>query len=319
VNFLVNGTNVFTSTSEPYQFGVAAPIGGDRVTIGATAVDLAGNEGTAATVEVNVVPDPGTTVTGRAVDAALNPLAGLTATAMGRSAITGTDGTFTLPGVPTIGGNITVYVSGTSAGSPRFGLSAGVPPVVGGMTVVGNVVTTIGPVLINFDTITGITPMGNSQGSAVPLAAQLSTQLQTSMGARFSSLSSDHVAVVNLGVGHATSGALGIGGVSAANLLTYNQPVVVTFSLPGSPSIPAVTNFVSIRADLAGGGGLMTLQAFDVNGVLLGTASVTDSGGPAVSLSLPNIHSIRVTQTQSNIAYDDLRFNPLTPAPGGQP
>lgn len=186
VNFLVNGTNVFTSTSEPYQFGVTAPAGADRVTIGATAVDLAGNVGTAATVEVNVIPDPGTTVTGRAVDAALNPLPGLIAIAMGISATTAADGTFTLPAVPTIGGNITVYLSGTSAGSPRYGLSASVPAVPGGTTAVGNIVTTVGPVLINFDAVPAITPMGNAQGTAVPLVAQLTTQLQVSTGARFS-------------------------------------------------------------------------------------------------------------------------------------
>jgi hypothetical protein len=239
---------------------------------------------------------------------------------MGISVTTGPDGTFTIPGVPTIRGNISVFVSGISGGLLRSGASASVAPVLGGTTVVGDIVTTVGPVLVNFENVPGVTPMGNSQGSAVPQAAQLATQLQMSAGVRFSSLNAGHVALVNLGVGHATSGSLGIGGVNASNQLIYSQPVVVTFTVPGSPATPAVTNFVSIRADNAGGGGTMTLQAFDITGVLIGTASVIDIGGPTVSLSLPNIHSIRVTQSQSNIAYDDLRFNPLSPAQsGGQP
>jgi hypothetical protein len=317
VNFLVEGASVFTATTEPYQFGVTVPAGVDRLTLGATAVDLAANIGTATNVVVNVAPDPGTTVSGRAVDAAMNPLPGLTATTIGISATTGPDGTFTIPGVPTIRGNISVFVSGISGGLLRSGTSPGVAPVVGGTTSVGDVVTSVGPILVNFENIPGVTPMGNAQGSVVPLLARLDTQLQNSTGARFSSLSSDYVAAVNLGVGHATSGTVGIGGVNVSNVLFYNQPVVVTFSVPGSPSVPAVTNFVSIRADNAGGGGAMTLQAFDINGVLIGTASVIDVGGPTVSLSLPNIHSIRVTQAQSNIAFDDLRFNPVTAAPGG--
>ncbi len=213
-----------------------------------------------------------------------------------------------------------MFVSGSSGGVLRSGTSSSVPPVAGGTTSVGDIATTVGPILINFENIPAVTPMGNAQGTSVPLAARLSTQLQMSTGARFSSVS-DHVAVVHLGLNHATSGLLGIGGVNAANSLIYNSPVAITFSVPGSPTIPAFTNFVSMRADFAGGGGTMTLQAFDINGTLIGTASVLDVGGPTVSLSIPNIHSVRVTQSQSNIAYDDLSFNPLTPAPppgGGQ-
>jgi hypothetical protein len=317
VNFLVDGTTVFTATTEPYQFGVTVPVGVSRLTLGASAVDPGGNVGTAVAVTVNVIPDPGTTVIGRAVDASLNPLAGLTATAMGMSAVTGSDGRFTISGVPVGNGNIAVYVTGISGGSLRSGLSASVAPAAGGTTSVGDIVTAIGTVLIDFETVPGVTAQASFNNGATVLAnARVSTQLQMTTGATFSSTAA-YVGLVRLGLGHATSGVNGFGGVNASNLLTYNSPVVVTFSVPGSPTTPAVTNFVSIRGDHSAGSGTMTMQAFDVNGAQIGTVTVPDSStGPTASLSIPNIHSIRITQTQGNIAYDDLRFNPLVPAPG---
>ncbi len=315
VNFLVDGTTVFTATTEPYQFGVAVPVGVARLTLGASAVDPGGNVGTAVDVTVNVIPDPGTTVIGRAVDASLTPLAGLTATAMGMSAVTGADGRFTISGVPIGNGNITVYVTGISGGSLRSGLSASVPPAGGGTTSVGDVVTAIGTVLVDFETVPGVTALTSfGNGVNVPTAARVTTQLQMTTGAAFNS-TAGYVALVRLGLGHATSGLNGIGGVNASNALTYNSPVVVTFSVPGSPATPAVTDFVSIRGDRSAGSGSMTMQAFDVNGAQIGTVTVPDSSaGPTASLSIPNIHSIRITQTQGNIAYDDLRFNPVTAA-----
>lgn len=315
VNFLLDGTTVFTATTEPYQFGVAVPAGVARLTLGASAVDLGGNIGTAVDVTVNVIPDPGTIVTGRAVDASLNPLAGLTATTMGMSAVTGADGRFTISGVPIGNGNITVYVTGSSGGSLRSGVSASVPPAAGGTTSVGDIVTTMGTVFVDFETVPGVTALtGFNNGLNVPVAARLTTQLQMSKGAAFSS-TAGYVALVRLGLGHATSGLNGIGGVTASNALAYISPVVITFSVPGSPSTPAVTDFVSIRGDRAAGSGSMTMQAFDVNGAPIGTVTVPDSStGPTASLSIPNIHSIRITQTQGNIAYDDLRFNPVTAA-----
>ncbi len=175
--------------------------------------------------------------------------------------------------------------------------------------------TATGTVLVNFETVPGVTALTSfSNGLNVTAAARLTTQLQATRGTSFSS-TAGYVALVRLGTGHATSGVNGIGGVSASNTLQYIAPVVVTFSVPGSPATPAVTDFVSIRGDRAPGSGSMTMQAFDITGTLIGSATAPDSSaGPTVSLSIPNIHSIRITQTQSNIAYDDLRFNPVTAA-----
>ena len=169
--------------------------------------------------------------------------------------------------------------------------------------------------LVDFEVIPGITAL-NAFGDGccvIPSAARLSTQLQISHGVTFSSVAG-YVAVVRLGTGHATSGANGIGGVNLANILKYNSAVVITFNVPGSPSTPGVTDFVSIRGDTQPATGRATMEAFDAEGTLLATVTAADrSGGLTLTIATPHIHSVRVTQTLSNIAYDDLRFNPPTP------
>lgn len=167
--------------------------------------------------------------------------------------------------------------------------------------------------LITFEVVPGVTAMGTFfDGTPVPLESRLSNQLQLSQGVSFSS-TVGYVALVNLGLGHATSGVTGIGGVNAADTLRYNSPVVITFTLPGDPTTPAITDFVSIQGDnFPVAGGFATMEAFDVDGVRLGVVTVPDEVGLTLKLSIPNIHSVRLTQTRSDIAYDDLRFNALT-------
>ena len=168
--------------------------------------------------------------------------------------------------------------------------------------------------LITFEGIAGVEAMSAANGTPVPLNARLSTELQASNGVSFSSIGG-YVAVVHLGLGHAATPPNGIGGVDSSSLLDYNAPIVITFSMPGSPNTPAVTDFVSIRGDLSATAGAATMEAFDVSGSLIG--SVTSAGGPggvALSISIPNIHSIRLLQTQADVAFDNLRFNELSPA-----
>src|SRR6266567_2020805 len=114
VNFLVNGQVIFTATSAPYQFNFEVPQTSGPLTLGATAVDLGGNIGTAQDVMVNVIPDPGTTVTGTVVDANRSPVGGATVTVTGGlSTTTQGDGTFSVSGVPTILGSLSAIASGT--------------------------------------------------------------------------------------------------------------------------------------------------------------------------------------------------------------
>jgi hypothetical protein len=140
VNFLVNGQVVFTSTTAPYQFNFTVPLNVTTLTIGATAVDLGGNIGTAQNVTVTVVPDPLTTVNGTVLDPSGLPVAGATVTVFGSfSATTAANGTFTITGVPTIRGPISVTATGVIAGKRLTGHSAAFSPVPGGVTNVGNV------------------------------------------------------------------------------------------------------------------------------------------------------------------------------------
>ena len=175
---------------------------------------------------------------------------------------------------------------------------------------------------ITFENISGMTPMSPFFDNIdvppdTPLgSSRLSTRLQLSDGVAFSS-EADYVALVNLGTGHATSGVAGIGGVTAQNVLKYHSPVIITFTMPGDPTIPAVTNFVSIRGDNfpnTSGLGFATMEAFDVNGVLLKSVTVADVAGFTLGIWTPNIHSVRITQTLSDIAFDDLHFNALSRA-----
>jgi hypothetical protein len=173
-------------------------------------------------------------------------------------------------------------------------------------------------VRVCFDVIPGLTGMEFFDGNPVPLMAQLSNQLQLSEGVSLSSPPMNYVALVNLdmlGSGHAISPPNGIGGVNAENRLKYDSPVFITFTLPGNPSTPAITDLVSIRGDQrAVPGAFATMEAFDVNGVSLGSVTASDvAGGLTLRLSIANIHAVLITQgVGSLIAFDDLTFNPLS-------
>lgn len=139
VSFLVNGQIVFTTTSAPYQFNLKVPSGA-TLKLGATAVDLGNNVGVAADVVLNVIPDPGTTVVGRVVDASKTPVTGVTVTTVGgKSSTTRADGTFTISGVATVSGNIIVEAVLTVNGAARSGSSGSVPPIASGTTNVGDI------------------------------------------------------------------------------------------------------------------------------------------------------------------------------------
>jgi hypothetical protein len=68
VNFLVNGQVVFTDTSRPFEYAFTVPVGIQSVTLRASAIDLGNNVGLSDEIQVNVIPDPLTTVVGFVVD-----------------------------------------------------------------------------------------------------------------------------------------------------------------------------------------------------------------------------------------------------------
>lgn len=140
VNFLVNGQPAFTTAAAPYQYSFTAPVVGPTLTIGATAVDFGGNVSQKASVTVNVIPDPGTTVVGKVVDVNQNGIPGATVTVNGGlSATTQNDGTFSISGVPSVAGSLVVTATATVNGLFLYGTSAGVPPVHGGTTNAGTI------------------------------------------------------------------------------------------------------------------------------------------------------------------------------------
>ncbi|MEK6279383.1 MAG: DUF5050 domain-containing protein [Acidobacteriota bacterium] len=90
--------------------------------------------------EVIPVADPGTTVTGRIVDGADQPVPSATIKLFGQTVATsGPDGTFSVAGVSTLKGNLTVIASATSGGRIDSGFSAATAPVPNGLTQVGDV------------------------------------------------------------------------------------------------------------------------------------------------------------------------------------
>jgi len=163
---------------------------------------------------------------------------------------------------------------------------------------------------VNFDSFTG---MPNSPGSTVPIAARLGTQL-LGLGVKFGSFS-DYVAVVTLGVGHATSGALGIGGTTSAGALSYSAPIRISFWDPANAATMGVTTFVQIRGDLIPVGGNITMRVFDTLGMLLSTVTVPDASGATLTYTGANVHLVELSSASGTVAFDDLRFADVTAGP----
>ena len=160
VNFLVNGAIVFTATSQPYEFTFTAPSTIGPLNLDAAAVDLGGNIGNAPTVTVNLIPDPLTTVTGRTLDNSGLPIAGAIVTVFNSfSATSAVDGTFSIPGVPTVRGAITVSATAVVGGKRLNGHSAAVNPVPGDVTNVGDIV-------LRANSIVGYYDLTLNQGSS---------------------------------------------------------------------------------------------------------------------------------------------------------
>ena len=170
------------------------------------------------------------------------------------------------------------------------------------------------PIVLDFE---GLATMPHTLvGSPVPSAAQLSDAYLSTYGVRFES-GDPFVAVVDLGIGHATSGSVGLGGSRPTGELTYDRafPVVASFFDPSDPGILAVTDFVSVRGDFSGTLEPITLNAFDIHGALLASFTTTDFGGPTLLINTPGIHSVRFlgTHDYGGVALDDFTFNAVTP------
>ena len=157
VSFFVNGQLAFTTTTAPYQHTFTVPNSGSTLTIGATALDFAGTAGVAPNVVLSLIPDPLTTVVGRVIDRDGAPVVGATVTIAGLTTTSTADGTFSIPSVPTVQGNIIVLASAIINGKTQRGRSPSVSPVPSGTTNVGDIRLSTGKIgLIHCDATVNI-------------------------------------------------------------------------------------------------------------------------------------------------------------------
>jgi 5-hydroxyisourate hydrolase-like protein (transthyretin family) len=180
VSLLVNGQVSSTLTSAPYKFTIEVPQNPAPLTVSAEAIDFGNNVGVAPQIQLNVIPDPGTTVVGRVIDINQNRVSGATVTTTvgAKSAITQSDGSFSILGVPSVSGNIAVVVTATVNGAALTGASTNVAPVQGGTTNVGTIVVTQTPTFAdNFNRPDGV--VGNGWTNWGNTATLLNGELET--------------------------------------------------------------------------------------------------------------------------------------------
>jgi YVTN family beta-propeller protein len=305
VNFLVNGQVVFTATSAPYQFNFTVPLNVTSLTLSATAVDLGGNIGPAPNVLITVIPDPGTTVIGRVLDKTQNPVSGATvATTGGKSSTTGADGRFSISGVPTVQGNISVRAVGTVNGATLSGNSASVPPVAGGTTDVGNITLGGGFLVVantNSNTATVIDP-----STAPPtVVATLPTGGSFPIGA--SETPDGSTALVS----NFNSGSVTVIDLTRTPPVVRGNPILIG-TLTESTAITSDSRF-AITAD---GGGTANVSSIDIaSGAILNTLSMTatavaitpDNRTVIIGDDLSNRFSILTLSSQGALADTGIR------------
>jgi hypothetical protein len=161
------------------------------------------------------------------------------------------------------------------------------------------------PVLLEFEDYPA---MSNLPGGVIPVASRLSDFYLATHGVRFSS-GSAFVAVVNHG-SNTPSGKNILGGSTPDGRLTYQNgfPVAAAFFDP-TGTVKYVVSAVSVRGDLTPVPGTKTLEAYDVNGNLLGRDIQLDSNPAPLAVNAPGIHRIRMFSQSATIGFDDLRFD----------
>lgn len=165
---------------------------------------------------------------------------------------------------------------------------------------------TAAPIVLTFEGLP--TTSAFAAGTDIPLPAQLSTLYQAPYGVTFSSVQ-PYVPVVPLN-DTAPSGVNGIGMSDVNGLVSYSTFINAIFTVPGNPFAPAVTDFVSVQADLfsTDPSGLLMLTAYDRFGNVLATDQVLESPGVTLSISMPGIHGVQITGDGST-AFDNFTFN----------
>ena len=139
IELRVDGESVATGNSSPFIFQFTVSAGAESLAFEASATDLTGNVGTAA-VSATVLVDPLTTVVGQVVDAAGVPVVGAAVILnSGDESTTDSAGDFSIPGVPSLRGDLFADAAATVGGEDLSGTSAVVAPVPGGVTDLGSI------------------------------------------------------------------------------------------------------------------------------------------------------------------------------------
>jgi len=137
----VDGQEVGEDFTSPYTIEVAVPVGATEIALLASAFDTAGQEGVSEPVVVSVVGDPGTTVVG-SVQVDGSPQAGAAVTCQDVSGTSTADGSFSIPGVPSVTDVVCAASFTDGAGRTFRGTSTATPPVAAGVTDVGPIALT---------------------------------------------------------------------------------------------------------------------------------------------------------------------------------
>lgn len=142
VSLLANGQIVATSSSSPYQFTYSVPVSGPaNITLSAIATDVSGTVVTSVPVTISTEVDPLTAVVGSVVDSSGTLVSGASVSCQGVSGVTGSDGRFSIQGVPTAQNSVVCTASVTNAsGVTLSGSSMAATPVRAGTTDVGQIV-----------------------------------------------------------------------------------------------------------------------------------------------------------------------------------
>ena len=172
-------------------------------------------------------------------------------------------------------------------------------------------------VMIDFDSLPGMT---NEVAALVPEESRLTDAFLSSHGVSFTS-AAGYVAVVNHGDPTPSPPNI-IGGVRENGQLSHGTYIDFAFFYPSNSAIAGVTDFVSIRGELRPyPGATATMTAYSISGEVLGSVTADDCEvGLTLSLSLPGIHCVRLTQdsaipgwSDGSIGFDNLMFNTVIP------
>jgi hypothetical protein len=169
----------------------------------------------------------------------------------------------------------------------------------------------------------GITAMGNSPFSLVPVGARLSDQFLGTLGALFSS-GAGYVAVVDHGYPQNTPSPPNIiGGTTPSGGLDYFAPITVSFFDPGNTANMATTDHVRVLGEGIAIGGTVTMSAYDRFGALLGSVSDADDQtgqvGAELELNIAGIHYVTFSGSTGTVGFDNFEFNTVRPVSAGVP